>query len=272
MKKKWHWFGFLAIGFSIVAVSFIIKERYNICILYLKLLKQSGTLAHYNKHGQLDGEFTSYIRGQLYVKSYFKNGFREGWCTWYNETTGKRDTEIYYKYGVPGVENVYYANGNLDYTAQWKNGRYINSEYHYLDNGVLNTYNAFDLSKNIDNGYCYIAYDNAGKFHQILGDVFSSCIYSTCQDSTIALTKNGKYNCLSNLYIKVATPPLLKPTIKLIVNKITFNKLVIRDNTIVVPGVFDVSGKYEVVIYGKLQTTYGAIIKSDTLKTYFYKE
>jgi len=240
--------------------------------MYIELFHKNATISHHNKQGKLDGEYIAYISGKIYGKSYFKDGLREGWCVWYDEKTWKKKDEVFYKHGkADGIENVYYENGNLNYSTNWRNGRYCKSEYHYLDNGKLNTYNAFDESKNANNGYCYVAYDETGKFHQILGDVFSSYIYSTCKDSTVALMDNTNYNCIKDLYISIATPPQLTPWMEIFVNNIRF-KVTIHHNTIVVPNVFKKSGSYQILIIGKLTNTAGRTAKADTLKATIIKQ
>ena len=130
--KTKKWFRYSATVLLFLIILFIILKRNDLITSYIKLFKISAIISHHNKSGQLEGEYTSYIRGKIYVQSYFKNGLREGWCVWYDENTGKKKDEIYYRKGVAeGTEHGYYPNGSLDYFAQWKNGRYFNSEYHY---------------------------------------------------------------------------------------------------------------------------------------------
>lgn len=240
---------------------------------YIQLFHKSAIIAHYNRKGELDGEYIAYINGRVYGKSYFKDGLREGWCIWYDDETWKKKNEVFYKRGkADGIENVYYKNGNLNYTTHWKNGRYCKSEYHYLDNGTLNTYNAFDESKNVDNDYCYIAYDGEGNFHQILGDVFSPFIYSMCKDSIVALNDKTKFKYANDLYVSVATPPQLIPIVDIFINKANFNRIIIKENAMIVPNIFKNVGSYQITIYGKLLDKNGRIIKADTLKSTVIRE
>jgi hypothetical protein len=264
---------YLLIGVLFLLALMVILNLKDFNAIYIKVFKQSKIVCNYNKYGQLDGEFTSYINGNLHAKCYFKNGLREGLCVWYDVKSGKKKDEIYYQKGKPyGIENAYYPNGSLNYTVPWKDGRHLNSQYHYLNNGKINTYDAFDLRKNEDNMYCYVAYDNAGKFHQILGNVFSSYIYSTCRDSIIELVKDQGYNCVNDLYLNVATPPLLNASVEIVINKIRFNKKTIQKNVVVVPNAFGKPGRYDLVIYGHMLTKYGATVKSDTLTTRLFKK
>jgi len=240
---------------------------------YVQLFHKTTIIAHYNSQRQLDGEYIAYINGRVYCKAYFKDGLREGWCVRYDDTTWKKKNEIFYKQGKPdGIENAYYKSGNLDYTTQWKNGKNYQSEYHYLDNGTLANYNAFDQSKNTDNCYCYVMYDKAGKFHQILGDVFSSFIYSMCNDSIVELTNSSKYRCVNDLYISVATPPKLIEEISVFVNNKSYDSFKIKGNAIFIPDVFTHAGAYQISIIANLRIQNRKIIKADTLKTTIIKE
>ena len=269
INRKW----FVILLCSIVIISLFegYIKRDKLHEAYLILFHKSAIMAHYNSNRQLDGEYITYINGNVYIKSYFKNGLREGWCIWYDDTTWKKKDEVFYKNGkADGIENVYYKNGNLNYSTHWRNERYCESEYHYLDNGTLN--NAFDESKNVNNGYCYIAYDSAGNFHQILGDVFSSFIYSKFRDSIVALTDNIKYSGIKDLYINVATPPQLTNVIDVFINNVRVNKAAIKENLMLIPNVFNNAGTYNIVIYGKLLIKNGKAIKTDTLKTTIIKE
>jgi len=242
-------------------------------IFYIQVFNKSAIISHRNDNGRLNGEYFAFINGNIFIKSFFKDGLREGWCTWYDEATQKKKREVFFKKGVAdGIENVYYPNGKLNYSTQWKNGRYCNSEYHYSENGILNTYNAFDNSKEIDNGYCYVAYDRAGKFHQILGHVFSSYIYSMCGDSIVALLDNRRYKCVNELCINIATPPQLMNNIEIIVNNKVWTESLIKKNTIIVPNVFRAKCAYQISIFGKLLNSSGRIIKTDTLKMSILKK
>ncbi len=223
-KNTTKWLILLGIV-ALATILLVYKIRSSIYEGYLQLFHQSAIIANYNKKGQLDGEYIAYVNGRVYARANFKNGVREGWFILYDEETGKKRDEIFYIRGeAEGIENAFYKNGNLNYTVHWRNGKYSKSQYHYSDNGILTNYNTFDQNKKDFNGYCYVMYDKTGKFHQILGNMFSSIIYSTCEDSIITLTDNGKYKCINSLYIDVATPPQLTPMMTIFINDVKFDK------------------------------------------------
>jgi hypothetical protein len=264
----------LVLLFVVLLISVLIYVvRANLYKKYIVLFHKNGIVSHYDKNGQLTGEYIAYVDGNIYGKSYFINGLREGWCIWYNEKTGRKKDEVFYKAGkVDSIENVYYENGNLNYTVNWKNGRYVDGEYHYLSNGKLNTYNAFDQSKKSDNGYCYVAYDGLGNFHQILGNVFSSYVYTKCKDSVMALNNNNKYTCLENLYLSVAKPPELNSLMDIFINNTKVHGFFMGENNLVIKDAFNNKGVYHIFIRGKLINKSGAIIKADSLKITVAKE
>lgn len=261
---------------GIAAIALVIifwSARQQVEVIYLKLSNGSGIISHRDSQGRLDGDYAGYIYGKIKIKSHFKNGLREGVCVWYYENTGNKRREIHYKKGVPeGAENAYYPNGNLDYSVEWKNNRYVNSQYHYRDNGKMSTYNAFDFSKNENNGFCYVGYDSDGRFHQVLGRVFSSYVYTTCKDSIIQLNNEAQYDCISDLHISVATPPDLVTNVKVLINNDSYTKSDAKRNTILIRNAFTKTGKYEIAIYGNLRTLSGAVVKSDTLRMRIFKQ
>lgn len=265
---------YILIIIALIAVFFLVSLKRDLLYIYfIKASHKTTIVANYNTKGKLDGAYYGFINGKIYGKSYFRNGLRDGWTIWYDEETGKKKREAFYRLGkLDSIENVYYKSGNLNYRSGWKNNKRLNSEYHYLDNGILNTYNAFDNNINSNDSYCYVAYDEKGNYHQILGDVFSSFIYSKCKDSTVALINNNIYTCIKDLFINVATPPQLTPEITVFINKVRNNKIMIKENNIVISGIFNKTGAYQIQIFGRLRTKIGAIIKADTLNVLVYKE
>jgi len=237
---------------------------------YIKLFKRNAIVAHYNSNGQLNGEFASFLNGKIYMEGNFVNGVREGWVTEYFEDaheTPHIKHKQFYSYGkANGRESEYYENGKLNYTVKWSDDKRFGSEYHYSIDGKPINYDAFDKSGKLGM-YCYVAYDKAGNFHQILGHVFSSFIYSKCKDSIIALHDKTQYRCLKDLYIDVALPPQFTTEMNISINDIDIKHHVI-ENTVILPNVFVTKGNYHIVIRAKLNNRNGGgTIKSDSLKT-----
>lgn len=149
---------FIIVFILIVCIGPLFRYQDSYKRSYLKVLRKSGVIEHYDKYGKLNDKYEVYLIGKLYLKANFKSGVRNGWCIWYYPN-GNKKQEIFYKNGKEeGIQNVYYSNGQLNYTIKVKNGKNYGSEYHYLPDRTLANYNAFDFRTGGDNCFLYVFY------------------------------------------------------------------------------------------------------------------
>jgi len=246
---------FIVLAFQRVRIQFVDE-------LYVRLFKKSMIFNHFNNKGELDGDYISYLNGQVYLKSHFKDGSREGLCVWYNEKTGKEQHEIFYKKGkAEGKEYQYYDNGNLNYNGFWKNDKRYGSLYWYSTNGKLETYTAYDIS---GNAFLVCHYDKFGHIVHMSEIMICPTIYSldVTTDSTILLKNNDTTHKLKDLYVTVATPPGLKPRFNIAVNGVAITNYKIDNNTIIIKNIFLSKGNWIITFDSEFLNEQKRLIRS----------
>ena len=144
-----------------------------------------------------------------------------------------------------------------------ENNKRYGSEWHWLENGTIAIYAAFDI-KNL---FYHSKYDSIGKQKTVLGNIVSPFIYSQIgsTDSAIVIRDNMSYHDINDLYLNVATPPNLRPLVEIIINNTPLKSFEITNNTIKIKNCFSHIGAYDIRLNGKLQDKQGRIVKRDSL-------
>jgi hypothetical protein len=254
----------LYVLFGCLTIIIVFFNRASIYQLYIKIVKKSTILENRNNKGQLDGEVTSYINGNIYLKANFKNGLKNGWAMKYFGNGQVKNKSFYKDDKLDGVENEYYENGRPHYESNYKYGRYYGNGWNWLKNGKLFVYNTSDVSNNL---FYYSEFDSVGRPTKVIGEVFSRNIFSINDKdgSVILLNDRQSFDSINDLYITVATPPQLLPQIDININKTHSSYLKIDDNTIQIKNAFTGKGAYKMDIYGHLLDKNKRTVKSDTL-------
>ena len=254
-KNKKRSFGYIALGVLLLTLFYFIQQKDFAIKAYVKLIKQSVSIVHHNRAGQLDGEFSSYRNGRIYQRGYFENGLREGLWIWYYENTGKIKYEVSYRRGAfDGPELRYYPSGKLNFKATFKNNKAFGSIYSYFENGKLNAYSAINIE---GKRFCLLQFDQSGKIINTEGFVLSSDIYSVdSRDSIVLLNFNLNrdtgYTDVKDLCIMGVTPPGMHLTVNVTVNNRIFKNLSIENNIMTVPDAFIGKGTYRILIESHL--------------------
>ncbi|MCL7752249.1 tetratricopeptide repeat protein [Polaribacter sp. Z022] len=142
------------------------------------------------KDGKIDGEVLEfYANGNVYEKTYYKDGNKEGLQTSYHYNN-KISTEINYANNeLNGSYKSYYSNGNLHEIGQSLEGFYDGVWKTYYSNGIIKS--DFTYKKGNLNGL-YKFYDTDGKlFYEYIyrkGEIIAYTFYN--KDATIL--KEGK--------------------------------------------------------------------------------
>lgn len=231
--------------------------------VYIRILKKNAIIQHFNSKGQREGEFLSYLNGKLYVKADFINGLREGWVIKYYKNGEIQNKTFYNNDKRDGEEYGYYENGKLNYESHWRNGKYYGDGWNWQKNGKLFVYNTTDIS----DLFYYSEFDSLGRPNKIVGNLFSSNIYSidNRNDSIVTLSDRGMYGKIKDLYITVATPPKLSTQIDIKINNHDFTHPKILDNTIRIENAFMNRGTYRIYIKDQLLDRNSRVLKLDTL-------
>jgi hypothetical protein len=241
--------------FSLALISIVIfivrRNTKEIETLYVKFFKQTTSILQKNPKGQIDGEALYYKDGLLVQQGNFINGSKEGWMIRYNKR-GRIEGKVYYQNDKEnGSEYVYYESGKLKYLAHWKNGIRFGSLLYYYENGKPELYHAYDIAGDKFN---ILRYDLLGNISEHKGFAVSNKIYSVnrAKDSVVVLKTNNTYHNIKDLFLNVATPPNVNILAVVIINNIQQNNLAIKDNTVLIPSVFDRNGTYQIMIHEQI--------------------
>ena len=247
---------------SVLLIAFLL-EKDNFYLGYIKLFKRTAIINNYNGSGQLHGEIIGYVDGNIYIRTNFINGLRNGLTTIYYKNGQIKNQSFFKNDKREGEEVGYYEDGRLNYKGAWKNNKGYGSAYHYTSDGKLTNYDGLDVV----NLFFYMEYDSTGTTTKAFGSCFSSNIFSydIKTDSIIVLRDNQPYQNINDLNVTVATPPNLIPQINVFINNRAIQYPQMKNNTITIKNTFLNKGIYDIKILGKLLNPKARVIKADTL-------
>ncbi len=113
----------------------------------------------YYKEWYRKKEYSSDDSIQLYIHEEYKDGYKDGTCTYWYEN-GKIMSQTIYKKDVVYEEKEWYENGQLQYVITYKDEKYNGEQTEYHSNGVLKF--KINLVENEKSGE-YIEYDEKGE-------------------------------------------------------------------------------------------------------------
>jgi antitoxin component YwqK of YwqJK toxin-antitoxin module len=150
-----------------------------------------------------------------------------------------------------GVTLVYFKNGNLREKARYKNGEFIDTSYHYREDGSLNNIAIYNKSKDSIYAFFYdelgrvnketITYKNNNKVGRIIAyDLINSLKYThdvknvygkeIYYDNQVVLNQSGDTVKEKSFYYRVSVPDTVKVN-DYVVGKIDFHSdLEMREN------------------------------------------
>jgi hypothetical protein len=243
-RKKVYLIGLIAL---IIYILYYNSE--NLKIIYIKVFKKNEIIANYNSIGQLNGDFTSYLDGNVYATAKYINGLKQGWV----------------------IE--YYQNNQVKRRKFYRNDKATGNGYEYLDNGKLKVYTAYDINGN----YFFKCHYNKSGNVEMEGYTISPNLYSmTNQNKSVIILDDvvhvdSSYNQIKDLYITIATPPTLVNNVSVQINNKVFKNLTMEGNTVKIINAFFVTGTYHVFVASRLIDKNNKVIKGLNLKATIIK-